>query len=69
MESTLVDPIPTQPVGIQQPADEVESESAHIQQQTDAHESELEYELVEETKPKPIIDIRRYQLRQRKASS
>ena len=42
MESTLVNPISTQPVDKQQQADEVESESADTQQLAYAYESESE---------------------------
>ena len=41
MESTLVDPTPTQPIGRQQLADEAKSESVDSKKPIDTHESNL----------------------------
>ena len=69
MESALVDPSSTQPVGRQQPVDETKSEPLGTQQQAKAHEFEYEDELIEETKFEPVAKEMRYPLKQRKPST
>jgi transposase InsO family protein len=69
IEPTLVEPISTLPVGVQQPAEEVESELVDTRQQADAHESESDDEVVEEIEFEPAVEGSRYPRRQRKTSS
>ena len=56
MESRVVDPPSTQPVGRQQSADEVESKSADTQQLAYAYESESEDKLAEETESQLVAE-------------